>query len=439
MDFLKSAIVACGALLLVSCNAVRDEAETGGVTARGVQPTLEQLNISSGTAAQNLFVNDLIAKAGLTYTPAPGSGDWAVVTEAGLYEIGRQCDQYLDVLFRFNRNQRAIRTGMTATGAATASILGLAGVAAVPIAITAAAFGLSASLYDAGVNSVLFTIEPSALRNVVLKGRKGFLDSLDLAKVTNRPRMMMTLQGYLTQCSPSAIEANVNNAASGADSVSSTVPGVSARAAALAAPGMSFVQRSAVITSSTVEAPPPVPVANRPRNAKPEEKNVSIRELEIAQAALGLTPDGNFGPTDNSDTRVALREFQSGMISRGEWPKEELTGLMSGQTYEWLRALSPETSTPFLGPFERAYLGNITGALSARLTKPDPILLDSLLADSGVPREARQAASPDEKMKLLHARLQAMRKEQNVGPPRGIEPGKAQSGALDAALFDKLK
>ena len=435
MTIFKTGLVASIAVLLTSCQP----ADPGAVSVRGVQPTVEQLNITSNTAAQNLLVNDLIVKAGLTRTPGPRDPDWSVVTEAGIYEIGRQCDQYLDVLFRFDRRTQAVRQGLTATGAATATILGLASVAAAPIAITAAAFGLSASLYDAGTNSVLFTVEPSALRNVVLRGRKGYIDSLDLSKIDSRPRMMIALQGYLSQCSPAAIEANVNNAASGADSVASTNPAVSARAAALAAPAATLIQRSNVVTTSAVEAPPPLPTASVPRNAKPQEKNVSIRELETAQAALGLRPDGNFGPNDNSDTRTALREFQLGMIARGEWPKEELTGLMAGQTYEWLRAMSPMSSAPFLGPFERAYLGNTTGTTSARLTKADPVLLDALLADAGVPKDARQAATPDDKMKLLHTRLQVLRKDQNVGPPKGVEPGKAQLGALDAALFEKVK
>ena len=160
------------------------------------------------------------------------------MAEAGIYEIGRQCDQYLDVLFRFNRNQRSIRQGLTATGAATATILGLAGVVAMPIAITAAAFGLAASLYDAGVNSVLFTIEPSALRNVVLRGRQAYIEKLDLSRVNSRPRMMIALQGYLTQCSPATIEANVNNAASGAQSIVNTRSGMSPDGALLGAPGV---------------------------------------------------------------------------------------------------------------------------------------------------------------------------------------------------------
>ena len=97
--------------------------------------------------------------------------NWSLVAKAGIYEIGRQCDQYLDILFRFNREQRAGRQDLAAAAAATGAIMGLSGVSVKAIAITAAAFGLASSLFDASVNSVLFTIEPSALRYVALRGQ----------------------------------------------------------------------------------------------------------------------------------------------------------------------------------------------------------------------------------------------------------------------------
>jgi hypothetical protein len=451
VHFLKSGIVTCCVLLLAACQALRDEADVGSVSVRGVAPTLEHLNISKDTAAQDAFVNDLIRKAGLDYTPRPGDYSWGFVAEAGIYEIGRQCDQYLDVLFRFNRNQRAIRQGLTATGAATASILGVAGVVAMPIAITAVAFGLAASLYDAGVNSVLFTIEPSALRNVVLKGRQAYIRRLDLSKVNSRPRLLIAMQGYLTQCSPATIEANVNNAASGAESVVTMRPGASADGAILGAPGVTLIERTTppstptqiavAVVTEPVRPPPQLAEPDRPRNARPEEKNVSLAELKVAQAALGLMADGNFGPGNNSSTRQALREFQQGMFNRGEFPKEELTGSLSGQTYEWLRAMKAMPSTPFFGPYERAYLGDTSGSTATRLTKPDQILLDALLADARIPKDQRDAAKTDAaKMALLHANLEALRKTKpDLGPPIGVEPAKVQPGVLDSALFDKVK
>ena len=410
VNFLRTAIAACCAILLISCQALREETDPSIVSVRGVQPTLEQLNISSNTAAQNILVNDLIAKAGLTYTPRPGDPDWAVVTEAGLYEIGRQCDQYLDVLFRFNRNTRAVRQGLTGVGAATATILGLASVAAAPIAITAAAFGLSATLYDAGVNSVLFTIEPSALRNIVLKGRKGYIESLDLSKVNTRPRMMIALQGYLIQCSPATIEANVNQAASGAESVASTSPGVSARAAALAAPAATLIERSVATVSQRV-APTPLPSEDDlARNRKPSEVAVTKRTLMAAQRALGVAPDGNFGPSEDSETRQAIRQFQLGRHRRnpGQWPAADVNGELSGRTGELLPFLSPMPAI-FRTPFERALLGNNEGALGQRLTQVAPGQLSAMLDAVKAPDFQVPPNSPPDviaaKMKELRDRL----------------------------------
>ena len=128
------------------------------------------------------------------------------------------------------------------------------------------------------------------------------------------------------------------------------------------------------------------------------------------------------------------------MINRGEWPKEELTGSLSGRTYEWLRAMSPMSSTPFLGPYERAYLGDTSGSTSTRLTKPDQIQLDSLLAAVRIPKDLRDAAKTDAaKMSLLHANLEAQRKTKtDLGPPKGVEPAKVRPGVLDSSLFDKV-
>jgi len=455
--FLKNGIVACCVLLLTACQALRDEADPGTVSVRGVAPTLEHLNIARDTTAQDAFVNDLIRKSGLNYTPPPGDYSWGFVAEAGIYEIGRQCDQYLDVLFRFNRNQRAIRQGLTATGAATASILGVAGVVAMPIAITAVAFGLAASLYDAGVNSVLFTIEPSALRNVVLKGRQAYINKLDLAKVNSRPRLLIAMQGYLTQCSPATIEANVNNAASGAETVVTVKRGESADGALLGAPGVTLIERTTppampttmppaaptqvanAVTTATVKPPPDVPVEARPRNAKAQEKNVSLEQLKNAQRALGVDDDGNFGPTDDSTTRMALREFQRGMIRRNLWDAIEETGMLTGKTFNLLAFIGPMSRTPFFTPFERSYLGNETGAMSARFATLDESRMQNALAKYGVSEAQRDITKPAEMLKLLRARFSTLRTEKGVGPPVGVEPAKSRPDVLDDALFQKVK
>jgi hypothetical protein len=263
------------AVLLCACSLIRDQTDPTTVSIRGVQPTLEQLNVGATANAQNQFVNELIQTAGLPPDPPLGSHDvnWDLVTRAGVYEIGRQCDQYLDALFRFNREQRAGRQDLAAAAAATGAIMGLSHASAKALAITAAAFGLASSLFDASVNSVLFTIDPSALRNVALQGRKKYLDDLknNNVKIDTRPDMLIVLQGYLTQCSPAAIEANINNAASGAPSVVSSNPDVAEKSAALAAPSSTVLAPRAPTQPSGPSRASPPPMAPPPRIDRPRD------------------------------------------------------------------------------------------------------------------------------------------------------------------------
>lgn len=433
VHFLRTGIVAC-CLLLAACQALRDETDPNTVSVRGVRPTLEQLNVTSTTAAQNAFINDLVAKAGFVDPQGrplymdPRSGDWALVTEAGIYEIGRQCDQYLDVLFHFNRNQRALRQGLTAIGAATATILGLTSVAAAPIAITAAAFGLSASLFDAGVNSVLFTIEPSALRNIVLKGRKGYLDSLRMEEITTRPRMMIALQGYLAQCSPAAIEANVNNAASGAPSVASTDREVSREAARLAAPAETLLRRAAITTGGPVtNAPAPLPPTALPQGAAPRDRNVLKGDVSQVQAALAAPIDGDFG----SKTVAAIKEFQRGLNRRAPrtWKVVDGTGNLVD--------LPPNLSKMppvFKSPFERAYFGATDDSLPSdeQYVKIRPAALNGFLLRLGPPPagttawpEGNSEANLADKLAMIRIKLGEITKAGKPVP-------------LTSEVFDKI-
>jgi hypothetical protein len=296
--------------LLSACALVRDWTDPTTISVRGLPPTLEQLNVGAAIDAQNQLVAILITTAGLPGQPPPDDPRWAVVAKAGIYEIGRQYDQYLDVLFRFNRVQRAGRQDLAAAAAAAGAIMGLTGVSSKAIGITAAAFGLASGLFEAHVNSVLFTIEPSALRNVALQGLKRYFEQLDLSKITSRPDTLIALQGYLTQCSPAALEANINNAASGAPSVVSPVPGEAEKAAALAAP------------SSTALAPPPPPIERPTYNRPPEDPNdpyatLTNEDFNHLRVLFGL---GRFEATSANSPRFLdkVKSFQKCLNSRNQ-------------------------------------------------------------------------------------------------------------------------
>lgn len=420
--------LAAGIALSLSACGLRDQLDPGAVSVHGVQPTLEQLNVTANRQLQDNLVDHFAHQAGLT-TKELGAQDprWGLVFEAGVYDVGRQCDQYLDALFRFNREQRANRQGLIAIAAGAGAIMGLAGVTTTAIAITAAAFGLSASLFDAGVNTVLFTIEPSALRNIALKGREAYLDKLvkDKVQIYTRPRMMIAVQGYLSQCSPSAIEANINNAASGAPSVASTDPAIAQQAAGLSAPSLSTMTKAAAIVRGPVAAGAPVPDSALPADRKPDETAV-IPELKEAQKALGVPDDGRYGP----QTRAAIREFQTGMYRRNprEWPDSEITGNLtsrSGRTLTTLKPMSPD----FLSPFERAYLGSDSGLFSDNpLSAVDRRQLDFAVQFLGAtPDQVTAASTMEDKMKLLRAQITTQREKYNQPSPKGP--------ILDAALY----
>jgi hypothetical protein len=435
-------LVACFAFLLSACSLIRDQVDPTTVSIRGVPPTLEQLNISTTAYAQNLMVDELIQTAGLP--PAtqlmPYDDNWSLVMKAGIYEIGRQCDQYLDVLFRFNREQRAGRQDLAAAAAATGAIMGLSGASAKALAITAAAFGLATSLFDASVNSVLFTIDPSALRNVALQGRRNYLEQLKNLKINTRPDMLIALQGYLTQCSPAAIEANINNAASGAPSVVTPSPDNSTarNAAALAAPGTALLREERakeVVSRPVTTAPAQMPERLTPPNLQRGEEHFTTPEIKGAQAALGIPVNGDLGPP-GSATREAITEFQKGMHLRAPdlWPTSEITGVLTSRTGRTLPLLSPMPRAIFSSPFERAFLGDSSGGLKAQLSRPDPGILDHVLQLLGVSAtELPQGNSPeaiDAKIKLMHEKVSAFRREKGIDPRKGA--------ALDSGLYDVL-
>jgi hypothetical protein len=185
---------------------------------RGLSPSLESQKFAGVAERQDTLVADLQKMAGFgdgDKLAAIGDPRWFQVVKAGMEFQGGQCDEYLSALFNFDREQKALRQGLTATGATTATVLGLTLTPAAPIAITAAGFGLAASLFDADVNSVLFDLSPSGVRNIVVQSEDAYRDSVtshaDLYQ--SRSDALLALQGYLRLCTPAVIESAVNKAA----------------------------------------------------------------------------------------------------------------------------------------------------------------------------------------------------------------------------------
>jgi hypothetical protein len=355
--------------LIGGCGLIQDQMDSSRVSLRGIQPTVEQINFAGVAAAQDGLIQALQDQAQLGgQTLSYQDPRWSLVMKAGIQLINGRCDQYLDALFRFNREQRAARQGLTAVGAATSGIMGLTNVAGMPIAIVATAFGLAATLFDAGVTSVLFLVEPSALRNIVIQGRLIYLDGLlqrthNLADINTRPDVMLGLQGYLTQCSPAAIEANINNAANGspfAVTQQQVAPGSQAAAAiATGTPAVGLVGQPFALSQTSLQRPPTSPPQQfAPPNRLPSEESLTTAAIIRVQRALGVPATGDPGP-QGSPTRQAISEFQRAMPFRdGNWPTEPGGSLAGPQTRSRLITLDPMPAV-FRSPFERFLLGNL--------------------------------------------------------------------------------
>jgi len=274
---------------------------------------------------------------------------------------------------------------------------------------------------------------------------------------------LIALQGYLTQCSPAALEANINNAASGAPSVVSPVPGVAEKAAALAAPsstilapaaaGKSVEQRAEQAVGQTITTKPlPVPLTEQPLNLQPgDSRGLTKTQIRDFQAALGVKVDGDPGQA-GSDTRKALQEFQIGMSKRPEtsWPPTEINGTLGPRTVSRLSGMKAMPKKYFLSPFERAYLGNLFGdKTNAAFDVPDvdrlrgvsANLLDNLennpelkgkveesvLAD--YQQRANKNLTVDEQLKLMSDMIADIRKLLMLDPQRRD---------LDSILYDRV-
>jgi len=211
----------------------------------------------------------------------------------------------------------------------------------------------------------------------------------------------------------------------------STTPGVAGAPPISAPPATTLVERATTTVAAPVVADPALQANERAGNARASETAIDRTGLMAAQRALGVAADGDFGP----ETRGALKEFQLGGNRRDSstWGDAELTGELAGRTASLTPYLSPMPAV-FRSPFERAFLGNNDGPLSQQLLRPDPDILEALLAVTGVPQgRSPQGASADvtaAKMKSLRDRIVVVRTERKIAPDKG--------GMLDSALYDVL-
>ena len=323
----------------------------------GLPPTIDADRLRKSTEAQKNIVSDLLVRANLTGgIPANGSADWAVFTEAGFGFVDEQCDRYLDALFWYNRARSATQTQLALTGATAASIMGILDASKEAIAITAAAFGFASGTVDTLASSVLYSLDPSSIKNLVDRSRSQYRQAAASRSIVTQPGAMSVIQGYLRLCLPATIETQINGA------VSETGFAEDTTASSGIVPVLKRVGTAQTTSNPTeltdarepVSPTPPPPAPTRILNPiSALEEGISFRRGQDIQRTLCVKADGNFGATTGSQTRTAIRWYQ---MSRQPGNPEAWTGILDNRNDAiTLMSLTPCAKHPlgFKNAFER--------------------------------------------------------------------------------------
>ena len=364
------------AILVTGCTSLRDWRRFGYV--QGLEPALDAGEASASTTNQEGVLLSLAHRANLR--PANNdlanikSQEWPTITEAGFNLVDEQCEKYIDALFWWNRYKRTTVTELSLVGAATAAILGIADASAAAIAITAAAFGLTAATVENIGNSVLYELEPSGVKTLVDRARATYRGDVSLDEIKSRPTAVSVIQGYLALCLPASIETRVNEAIIDTDFVAaeteSPVPELRR---------VSVTQRAGVTAEEVAREGLPTPDEPLPQTALAltgittpmtvHEQRLSRSDGERIQRALCVDADGNFGQ-QNSETRKAIELFQSWISSD---PADRTGHLDNQNQVNTLLAASPCTD-PHRNAYEKFAYGSEAEVreLQERLAKELP-------------------------------------------------------------------
>jgi hypothetical protein len=194
-------------LLLVFCAGCVDGGRLRLLTGPEVDINPAELQLYRDN--QDAVVQNLLALAGQPGAVQPINNDWNPVVEAGIQFVQQRCEAYLDAIFWFNRYKNTTVNQINLLGAGTASALGIAQAAARDIALVALAFGITAQSIEILGSSILYKMDPSAVKSLVTASQGVYLRSIRTIRYTTRPAAMQAIQGYLNLCLPPTLEAQV--------------------------------------------------------------------------------------------------------------------------------------------------------------------------------------------------------------------------------------
>jgi len=242
---------------------------------------------------------------------------WYDVTKAGFNFIDSQCTLYFDSLFKLNRSRQAFQSANSAFSSTSTAILAATNSTALTLAIVAQAFGLVGQLIDITSNTFLYRLPPAATVQLVQEMQRAYRvgAAAQSSNVSTPTDAYSLIQGYLSLCLPTTIEARIISQVSDARAAPViNVPGSEIQVVVGNVTNIEeSVELSEAINRRTVqssnERTEPLRGYRKTEFAiNPFEETLKEGELRTAQLALCVVPDGRLGRA----TREAFAEFLGG-------------------------------------------------------------------------------------------------------------------------------
>ncbi len=129
---------------------------------------------------------------------------------AGMNDIDRRCDAYLNWLDSQRRDRTPVLTQIAAMGGSAAAIMGVAGAGTQALSIVATAFGLAGTTYANWNSRLLLDVDHSTVQTVVYTRQQQYRRNNLGVIVPDRAAAIYVLRGYLRICMPITIETDIN-------------------------------------------------------------------------------------------------------------------------------------------------------------------------------------------------------------------------------------
>ena len=299
-------MAACAAALAAAaCDPVSDQ-----YFREGAGSDLYSAHLAQATQLEDQNVYYICRQAGGPNLETSGGAscdvtDWTAFTLAGMNDIERRCDAYLNWLDAQRRDRTPVLSQIAAMGGTAGAIMGVAGAGTQALSIVATAFGLAGSTYANWNSRLLLDVDHSTVQTIVYTRQQQYRKANAGVIVPDRPAAVYLLRGYLRICMPITIETDINTSVT---LVQSGVP-----------PSLvqNMLVRKAVfgggevrppLTARTPMRPAPVQAAGLPNAETAEEKKISAPQLGRLQTDVLCVPATK---AFDAATRDGIRVFQA--------------------------------------------------------------------------------------------------------------------------------